>query len=225
LALEVTLYTPKVSNLVELDDVSVTAGSTPIISSVSLILEEGKSLAIQGPNGAGKTTLLRVIATLLAPSKGEGRILGARIGTEETRNIRHRIGLAGHVPAVFAPLTLLENLVFVADLTGRSHSQAKAALDLVGLGGAENRKAGDCSHGMLRRADLARLFLHTPLLLLLDEPHAGLDSSAQPLIAELVGRTRRDGGGAVLVSHDPTTLLEVADRTLTLRAGNLEPAR
>lgn len=211
--------------LVELVDVGVTAGPTPIVTSITLRVDEGECLAIQGPNGAGKTTLLRVIATLLAPTAGEGRTLDARLGTPEVRRVRPLIGLAGHVPAMEGPLTLFENLVFVAELTGRRRSSVTEALELVGLAGARDRKAVECSHGMLRRADLARLFLNPSRLLLLDEPHAGLDAFAQPLILELVSRTLDAGGGAVLVSHDPTSLVDLADRRLTLRAGSLEPVQ
>lgn len=211
------------TNLVELTDVAVTAGPTPIVKSITLRVEEGECLAIQGPNGAGKTTILRVIATLLPPSGGVGRILGVRLGTPEVRRIRPLIGLSGHVPALAGPMTLSENLAFVADLTGRSRRAVNEALELVGLAGARDRKALECSHGMRRRADLARLFLNPSQLLLLDEPHAGLDALAQPLILELVSRTVETGGGAVLVSHDLTTLIDLADRRLTLRAGSLEP--
>jgi heme exporter protein A len=214
-----------VVSLVELNDAAVMAGKAPIVKSITLRLDEGECLAIQGPNGAGKTTLLRVIATLVSTTQGSGRVLGAALGTDEIRKIRPLIGLAGHVPALAGPLTLFENLAFVADLCGRQRTEAGAALELVGLAGARDRRASHCSHGMLRRADLARLFLNPPRLLLLDEPHAGLDASAQPLISELVRRAVGAGGGAVLVSHDPTTLVDMADRRLTLRAGSLEPLR
>lgn len=220
-----TLTLIEVVSLVELDDAAVMAGTAPIVKSITLHLAEGECLAIQGPNGAGKTTLLRVIATLVSPTKGGGRVLDAALGTDQVTKIRALIGLAGHTPALAGPLTLFENLAFVADLCGRTRVEAAGALEVVGLAGARNRRASDCSHGMLRRADLARLFLNPPRLLLLDEPHAGLDASAQPLINELVRRAVTTGGGAVLVSHDPTTLIDLADRRLTLRAGTLEPVR
>jgi ABC-type sulfate/molybdate transport systems ATPase subunit len=77
---------------------------------------------------------------------------------------------------------------------------------------------------MRRRTDLARLFLVPPRLLLLDEPQAGLDSSAQPMVEELIRQVRSGGGGAVLVSHDASGLSGLADRMLTLRSGALEGA-
>lgn len=212
------------TRLVELHDVEVAVDLVPIISAVSFYLDQGECVVIQGPNGAGKTTLLRVIATLMTPTGGSGTVLGTRLGSREISSVRPDIGLAGHVPALAGPLTLLENLMLVARLTGRSKEDAAFALAQVGLAGAAGRPADRCSHGMRRRTDLARLFLDPPRLLLLDEPHAGLDSSAQPLVDELIRRVVGAGGGAVLVSHDPTGLSGLANRMLTLRFGVLEGA-
>ncbi|MGQ0849341.1 MAG: heme ABC exporter ATP-binding protein CcmA [Actinomycetota bacterium] len=208
--------------LFSLERVDVSFGSTPVIQAVDCRLAPGECLWIGGPNGAGKTTLLRVIATLLPPTSGDGIVLGARLGSRQVLNVREKIGLAGHQPALTSYLTLAENLTLVAKFRGGGHSEARRALEMVGLAGAADRSAAHCSQGMLRRADLARLFLDPPLLLLLDEPHAGLDESAQPLVEALVDRTVRRGGGAVLVSHDPGHLASLADRRLLLRLGVLE---
>jgi heme exporter protein A len=208
--------------MVELNDVDVAIDLVPIVSAVSLHLAQGECLGIQGPNGAGKTTLLRVIATLVTPTGGSGNVLGAGLGSKAMFSVRPEIGLAGHVPALAGPLSLLENLLLVARLTGRPEEEAAAALARVGLAGAARRPAERCSHGMRRRADLARLFLAVPRLLLLDEPQAGLDSAAQPLVDELIREVIARGGGAVLVSHDPAGLSLLATRMLTLRSGVLE---
>lgn len=212
------------NHLVELHEVAVAVDLVPIISTVSLHVDQGECVGIQGPNGAGKTTLLRVIATLLTPTGGSGRVLGVELGSNEVPSVRPQIGLAGHVPALAGPLTLFENLLVVARLTGRTKEDIAAALARVGLAGAAGRAADRCSHGMRRRTDLARLFLVPPRLLLLDEPQAGLDSSAQPLVEELIRQVRSGGGGAVLVSHDASGLAGLADRMLTLRSGALEGA-
>lgn len=208
--------------MVELNDIDVAIDLVPIVSAVSLHLDEGECLGIQGPNGAGKTTLLRVIATLVTPTSGSGNVLGAPLGSKAMFSVRPDIGLAGHVPSLAGPLSLLENLLLVARLTGRPEEEAAEALARVGLAGAARRPAERCSHGMRRRADLARLFLVVPRLLLLDEPQAGLDSSAQPLVDELIRAVVARGGAAVLVSHDPAGLSVLATRMLTLRSGVLE---
>ena len=210
--------------LVELRDVEVAVDLVPIISAVSLHLDEGECLGIQGPNGAGKSTLLRVVATLQKATRGSGMILGVELGSPNLTSVRPGIGLAGHAPALAGPLTLLENLALVARLTGRAEEDALDALALVGLAGAAKRPARRCSNGMRKRADLARLFLAPPRLLLLDEPQAGLDSTAQPLVAELIRRVVGGGGGAILVSHDASDLSDLANRMLTLRSGVLERA-
>ena len=203
---------------------AVAVDLVPIISAVSLHVDPGECVGIQGPNGAGKTTLLRVIATLLAPTGGSGRVLGAELGSKEVPSVRPHIGLAGHIPALAGPLTLIENLLVVARLANRTKEDAAGALARVGLAGAAGRAADRCSHGMRRRTDLARLFLVPPRLLLLDEPQAGLDASAQPLVEELIRHVRSGGGGAVLVSHDASGLSGLADRMLSLRSGALEGA-
>jgi len=207
--------------ILALEKIEMLIGNVPVVSSASCSVESGQCLGIQGPNGSGKTTLLRVMATLLKPTSGRGFILGAPLGTTAVELIRPRIGLSGHLPALSDYLTLGENLGFVARITGRAAAMVGEVLETVGLAGAADRLAADCSHGMRKRADLARLFLTQPDLLLLDEPHAGLDSSATPLVAALVHHTTRKGGGAVIVSHDPTTMVDIADQHMTLRTGIL----
>jgi heme ABC exporter ATP-binding subunit CcmA len=207
--------------LASLTEVGISAGTTPILERIELEVEAGECVGISGPNGSGKTTLLRILATLLRPTHGTGTVLGARLGTDAVFKVRRRIGLAGHQPSLYPELTLAENLELVCRLAGLPDGRARAALDQVGLGRAADRRTDRCSHGMQRRTDLARLLITAPQLLLLDEAHAGLDASAQPIVATLVKRTIGGGGAAVLVTHDPTTLDELAGRILPLAAGVL----
>jgi ABC-type multidrug transport system ATPase subunit len=211
-----------VPNLLELQAVAARSGPTPILTSVSLAVAPGECAGVTGPNGAGKTTLLRIAATLRRPSTGTAVVLGAATGTSDVYRIRPQLGLAGHAPAIWPELTLHDHLRLVCDLSDTGPEEADRALAIVGLAGAAGRPAGRCSHGMLRRLDLARLFITRPRLLLLDEPHAGLDADAHPLVEELVGRTIELGGAALLVSHDAQTLAGLADRVHRLRDGVLE---
>lgn len=192
-----------------------------MVVSATCTVDPASCLAILGPNGAGKTTLLRVMATLLKPTSGRGTVFGVPLLGADLEPVRPRIGLSGHLPALSPSLTLRENLEFAARLSGKAPDRVPLALELVGLGGAGDRLAERCSHGMKKRADLARLFLTEPDLLLLDEPLAGLDASAAPLVNELVDQTRAEGGGAVLVSHDPASVSRLADHHLTLHEGVL----
>lgn len=207
--------------LVELSNIDVKIGSVPILKHVNLQLDGGSSVGVTGKNGAGKTTLLRVIATLLQPTSGSGTVLDVSLGTHDVARIRPRIGLIGHTAALQAELTLTENLELWGRLMGFAASEASASLASVGLARASDRRADACSNGMRRRADLARLLLSEPQLLLLDEATAGLDSDSQDIVRHLVDRTVSAGGAAVLVSHDESALPGEVRRILRLDAGKL----
>jgi heme exporter protein A len=157
-----------------------------------------------------------VLATLVPLAAGQGRVLGARLGTPEARAVRPRIAWSGHDPALYDHLTLRENLHVTADLAGVAREAADEALDRVGLGAAGHRRADRASNGMRRRADLASILMRTPDLLLLDEAHAGLDAAADAIVGALIERTRRRGGAAVMVSHDSARLEDDADVVIEL---------
>lgn len=212
---------PPGSPLVSLSGVGVRVGSTTILRDVDLEIGAGEVLGLFGANGAGKTTLLRVIATLLRPTEGEGAVLGAALTSPDRYDVRSRIGMIGHVPALYAELTLSENLRFWARTAGRPTAAADDALDAVGLGAARDRAAEASSHGMQRRAEFARELMFDRDLLLLDEPHSALDPVAADLVEELVRRVADGGGAAVLVSHDRARVDAIADRGAVIEAGTI----
>ncbi len=207
--------------LINLDGVSVRAGSVHILKDVDLVVAPGESVGVFGSNGAGKTTLLRLIATLIRPASGRGSVLGAGIGSEERYAVRPRIGYIGHVPGLYPEMTLGENLAFIADARGIDRREARDALGAVGLIGAHDRITDRCSHGMQRRAEFARVIMTGPELLLLDEPHSALDSDAIELVDALVARTVERGGGAILVSHDRERVAGIAERSVEIIGGTI----
>jgi ABC-type multidrug transport system ATPase subunit len=207
--------------LVDLEGIGVSFAGTPVLTSVSLRVDPGQVIGIAGPNGAGKTTLLSVVATLVAPTSGAGTVLGARLGTRQVVRIRPRLGWSGHDPGLYSDLTLAENLRLWADVAGRPASEADAALEMVGLARAADRRADRSSNGMQRRVDLARLLMLRPSLVLLDEAHAGLDQDAETIVDEIIRRARLDGGGALLVSHDATRLRMRVDQVQDLSEGRI----
>lgn len=209
------------SPLIVLEGVHVRVGVAPILRDVDLVVSGGESVGLFGPNGSGKTTLLRVLATTLVPDAGTAMVLGADLTTAERFDIRSRVGLIGHVPALYSELTLEENLRFAAAITGRDEAQATEALASVGLGGAMTRRVDECSYGMQRRAEFAREIMLEPDILLLDEPHSALDAGATALVAHLVANVRARGGVSVLVSHDRERVTAIVDRTVELKAGTL----
>lgn len=207
--------------IVHLRDVRLALGRTPILTGVDLTLEEGERLGVSGPNGAGKSTLLSVVATLRAPTAGGGRVLDAELGTDQVFAVRRRIGWTGHEPALYDELTLTENLRHLARLAGLEAGRADQVLEEVGLAGAAGRRAAACSNGMRRRADLARLLMLRPRLVLLDEAHAGLDADAAIIIEAIARRTVVKGGGVVMVSHDAGALADHVDRVVALNEGRM----
>jgi heme exporter protein A len=212
--------------LVELRGVGVRRPNALILREVSLTIEPGEAVALFGANGSGKTTLLRVLATLTAPTSGDGAVLGRPLGTPAVEEVRPRIGLVGHEPALFESLTLGENLRLVARLGGSEDPAvtATAVLRAVGLEGAAGRLAADCSNGMRRRTDFARLLVTRPTLLLLDEAHVGLDAAAADLVELLVDTTLASGGAAVVVSHERERVAALTTRRLLLEGGTLAGA-
>lgn len=208
--------------LVDLRDVGVTAGSTPILRGVDLVASPGEILGLFGANGAGKTTLLRVMATLLRPTEGTAVVLGADVAGPDRFEVRRRIGMIGHIPGLYPELTLGENLRFAASVAGVPAGRIPEALASVGLLGAIDRPAGASSHGMQRRAEFARELMLGRDLLLLDEPHSALDQDAVELVNALVGKIAANGGAAILVSHDRARVDAVADRSVELVAGTVQ---
>ena len=195
-------------------------GEREALSGVSLTLGEGQTLVVFGPNGSGKTTLLRVLATLLRPHAGAVRVLGSSI-PEEAWKIRGKVGLLGHEPLLYRELSAEQNLRFHARLHGVKVERVREALDAVAISTRGGEPLRTLSRGMIQRVAIARTILHSPELLLLDEPYANLDPAAVELVAPLIGpgsdperpRTR------VICSHDPAGGLAEADVVLGLRGG------
>jgi heme exporter protein A len=195
-------------------------GERPALDGVGFELAAGESLVVLGPNGAGKTTLLRVLATLLRPTAGKVRVLGASLPGEAWK-ARGRIGFLGHEPLLYRELSGRENLRFHARLHGLRGEPAEARIAaLLSAAGMERRadqRVAELSAGMRQRVAICRCVLHEPELLLLDEPDSNLDAEGRELVRELIG----PGGGRtrVLVTHDPERALPDADQVLQLGAG------
>jgi heme exporter protein A len=207
---------------VELENAGVSLGGQTILRGLTLSVGSAEVLGIAGPNGSGKTTLLRLLATLIRPDQGTGRVLGASLGTADVYDVRRDIGLIGHIPTVVGELSLRENLEHATRLAGGDTARIERALRVVGLEGAADRKVEQSSHGMLRRTEAARLLITQPKLLLLDEAFSGLDVDAHELIDALIDRTTAGGGSVVMVSHDASHLAERTTRVMAISAGRLE---
>ena len=195
-------------------------GERAALNGVDLSLGVGETLVVLGPNGAGKTTLLRILATLLRPSGGEARVLGAFLPGEAWK-VRGRIGLLGHEPLLYRDLSGRENLRFHARLHGlgaeRAEGRIAALLAAVGMERRADERVAELSAGMRQRLAICRCVLHEPELLLLDEPDSNLDAEGREAAHRLVGPGQ--GRARVVVTHDPERALPDADRALLLGLG------
>jgi heme exporter protein A len=203
-------------------------GRVRVLQELDLTLQPGEILAVLGPNGAGKTTLLRLLAGLMRPGAGEVRVLGERLnGTSDRR--RSTIGFLSHQSLLYDDLTLEENLVFAARLHGVAHPRAAAtaALSSAGLAERSGESPRKLSRGLLQRVAIARTLLHSPRILLLDEPFTGLDAAASERLQTELGMRLGEGAGAVVVTHHLAEIWDLATRVAVLIDGRwaVEEAR
>jgi len=190
-------------------------GNEPALDSVDLVVERGDHVAVLGENGAGKTTLLRVLATALRPSSGKLEIMGLD-GLKERARLRGRMAYVAHSPGLYPALTAEENLGFFCDLRGVDRARVPEALGLAGLAPVARRRVSELSRGMQQRLAIARAVLHDPLLLILDEPDASLDSEGADLLATVMkDRT------VVLATHNQALATRLCPRSLVLRRGRV----
>ena len=189
----------------------------PVVRDVSFSLGTGQTLVVLGPNGAGKSTLLRMLATLLRPSAGELRVLGAEL-PRSAWQARGRIGYLAHGPLLYRDLTVVEALGFHASLHGVRDADERVThlLAAVGLDRRRAQLVRTLSAGQLQRLAVCRCVLGEPELLLLDEPGAHLDPAGLATVKPLIGRGQ--GATRVIVTHDVEGGLGDADRALVLNA-------
>jgi heme exporter protein A len=213
---------------VELREVSRAYGRAFALHRVSMTMESGTLTALLGGNGAGKTTMLTMLATLEAPTHGQ--ILYDQIPwAKMARKGRQHIGWVGHDPLLYRDLSGRENLRFYATMYGLPEPDALVTrwLERVRMSEAADRRVHTYSRGMIQRLTLARALLHTPQLLLLDEPLTGLDQQGKAVVHEVLAELRAAGCVVVMSTHELHALEGVCTHIAVLKRGKLaahEPA-
>jgi heme exporter protein A len=205
-------------------DVTRNFGRRRALNRVSLTCRAGELIALIGPNGAGKSTLLAIAATLLKPSAGQV-LYGPHSAASGGAALRGRIGLLAHDLFIYPELSAFENLQFFAELHSVANGRRAAdeALARAGLSDRRDDPVASFSRGMRQRLAIERAVLHSPRLLLLDEPFTGLDDDAVRVTSDRL-RGFRDSGAIVLVTtHDLEAIEPLADRAVILSGGRLTP--
>jgi len=202
--------------MIETTNLTKQYGKLIALSNLDLKIEQGEAFGFIGPNGAGKTTTIKILATLLKPTWGEARIDGLSVGPVNARQVRAMIGYVPDFFGSYQDMVVAEYLSFFAaayGITGDKRKQVIAdVLDLTDLGYKSEAEVNSLSRGMQQRLSVARVLLHDPKVLLLDEPASGLDPRARIEMRELLKELHRMGKTILISSH---ILLELADLCTT----------
>ena len=203
-------------------DVSRVYGRRRALAHVSLTCAAGQVIGLLGPNGAGKSTLLGVLSTLTAPSAGEVRY-GDRTAREAGASLRAHIGFLSHDLQLYPELSARENLDFFAGLHGldRPAERVADALRSAALADRADDVVEGFSRGMRQRLALERALLHSPRLVLFDEPFTGLDETACDTLVTRVRVLRAERRIIVLATHDLDVVDGLLDRAVVLRRGRM----
>ena len=192
------------------------------LKDVSVHVKSGEIAALLGPNGAGKSTLLRILATLSKPTLGECHVLGFRL-PHQAAAARAHIGFLAHQPLVYEDLSAEQNLNFYAQMfrISRSASRVNALLKLFDLHLRRHEPVRIFSRGMQQRLALARVLLHKPRILLLDEPHSGLDRFGIEIVDKLLHSLAKKGTTIFFATHSLDRAQKLANRVYVLAGGEL----
>lgn len=204
----------------EASDVQKKFGHFVALRGVSLRIPVGTCAALFGANGAGKTTLLKIAATLIRPTSGTFKVAGVDV-REESSAARRAIGFLSHSTSVYRDLTPLENLHFFARMYDRGFDRIEPLIERVGLWRRRHDPVRTFSRGLQQRLGLARVLLHDPEVLLLDEPYTGLDAAAATMLDAVIDDCRAKGRTVVLTTHQLEQGVRAADAAVILDRGSV----
>src|SRR5437899_8958205 len=201
-----------------------TFGATTALSSLDLAIMRGDLFGFIGSNGAGKTTTLRILATFLAPSAGTAQVLGHDV-VRDADAVRHVIGYMPDFFGVYKDMEVTEYLDFFGACykipSAQREKTVNEVLELVGLSEKKGALIGALSRGMQQRLGLARVLIHDPRLLLLDEPASGLDPRARIEMMAILQELQRLGKTIIISSHILSELQTLCNRVAIIEKGRL----
>src|SRR5512132_3295588 len=201
-----------------------TYGSMTALNALDLTVQRGDLFGFIGSNGAGKTTTLRILATFLAPSSGQAYVLGHDV-VRDADAVRHVIGYMPDFFGVYKDMEVTEYLDFFGACykipTAQREKTVNDVLELVGLSEKKGTLIGALSRGMQQRLGLARVLIHDPKVLLLDEPASGLDPRARIEMMAILQELQRLGKTIIISSHILSELQTLCNRVAIIEKGKL----
>ncbi len=205
--------------IVEVAELTRAFGARQAVAGVTFSLAPGECLALFGPNGAGKTTLLRVLAGLLRPSSGSARVSGIRLPGGALA--RSRVGLISHHTMLYEALSPRENVTFSARLYGMRDAGTRVddSLRRMAMLERSDTPVRSLSRGMQQRVSIARAMVHSPQLVLADEPYSGLDESGARALTALLGELRSAGTAIIIVTHNLVEGISLATHAAVMQRG------
>ncbi len=207
---------------IEVEGLTKSFGDHLALKGIELKVEKGEFLTVFGPNGAGKTTLIKVLATLSKPSAGRVRVGGLDL-RDSAVEIRRKIGVVTHQTFLYDDLTAFENLRFygrmydVPNLEERIHE----VITMVGLASRLHHRVRTLSRGMQQRLSIARAVIHSPSIMLLDEPETGLDQYATSMLSEVLDALNGGDRTVVMTTHSLERGLAMGDHVVILAEGKI----
>ena len=210
--------------LIETFDLSKTFGEFLAVDGVTLQVEAGEVLALLGPNGAGKTTTIRMLASILSPSRGWAKVAGFDV-VRESIGVRSSIGMLTEHHGLYTRMKAKEYLAFFGRVYGLSDEQTERSsqelLKRLELEEGLSKRLGEFSKGMRQKLALARVMLHEPTILLLDEPTSAMDPSSAKIVRESIFRLRSSKRAIVVCTHNLMEAEILADRIAIIQNGKI----
>jgi len=224
------IHAPGLPHMIEASGISKAyprhgGGLLRALHDVSLAASAGKVIGILGPNGAGKTTLFRILCGLVAPEPGACLTIMGQDAVSHPAAARARCGLLTQQPDLPPRVTPIWHVSLMATLHGMERPEAvrraERILEEIGLGDLMRQPMATLSKGNRQRVALARALAHSPDVLLLDEPTAGLDIAAAAWLRAEIARRAAAGCAVLLATHNPLEAAQLCDRILILRRGRI----
>lgn len=210
--------------IIEVEDLTKHYGEVKAVDGVSFSVNDGETFGLLGPNGAGKTTLIEILCGLRMFDRGKASVGGLDL-SRDSRKIRGMIGFCPQETLLYDLLSVRENLAFSASLYSLSSRKFKERLEfsakVLGVSEFLNRRVGQLSGGMKRRANLAASIIHDPQIVILDEPTVGFDPTVKREFWALIDNLKKYGKTVLLSTHDMYEADEICDRVAIMERGKI----